>query len=777
MEAFAMYFLKSAIWLTGFALVYFLFLKNERFFLLNRFYLVAGILISFIFPLFTFHYQVELPAPDISQVVDFTPAGNISVAAPQQASSANQFNYRIILLILYLSGVLFFAFRLLRHIRSLIKSIDRAKINNLYQAKLIRASEFKSSFSFFNYIFINPSVGETEMEEIINHELVHVNQKHWFDLLLVELLRLFQWINPFAWIYTGFIRQNHEYIADEAALRQAPDPAVYKAVLVNQLFDSRVISLSNSFDYSLNKKRFDMMKKIVTSPYRKMKILFVLPVFAVVFYAFATPEYHYNAPSDNTANIDKANITIADVNQDSQQKSKVRIKNSDGSQAKPLVVIDGVISTKGVEEIDPATIASMSVIKDNQATVKYGEKGKDGVIEITTKGKSTTAVTTQTPAINQKTVKGIVSDENGQPLERVNIMSTGNPGNASSATTGKDGRLELNGVQPDASLLFYCQGYKGLTLKADFTQEMSVKMEKDPDYKAPSAQRQGPLVVIDGVITDKNYFEAPKELGYNLGIVKNIFGKKATDKYGEKGANGVMELTTRKKALEMGLKPEYFPRLAPEDYPTFQNQKWNSFRAWVTGHVKYPPEAQARKIEGWITVNFTVELDGTVSNPVPFGSVDPVLSDEVIRVIKSSPKWDPPKNPAVDMPFTSGVNIGFRLPDQIVKEEPFVVVEEMPMYPGGEGELLKFIAENTQYPDSAKAQKIEGKVIVRFIVNTEGDTEGMSILKGVHPLLDAEAVRVVGMLSGFKPGMQGGKAVPVWYMVPINFALPTTNQP
>jgi TonB family protein len=659
----------------------------------------------------------------------------------------------------------------------LIKSIDRAKINNLYQAKLIRASEFKSSFSFFNYIFINPSVGETEMEEIINHELVHVNQKHWFDLLLVELLRLFQWINPFAWIYTGFIRQNHEYIADEAALRQAPDPAVYKAVLVNQLFDSRVISLSNSFDYSLNKKRFDMMKKIVTSPYRKMKILFVLPVFAVVFYAFATPEYHYNAPSDNTANIDKANITIADVNQDSQQKSKVRIKNSDGSQAKPLVVIDGVISTKGVEEIDPATIASMSVIKDNQATVKYGEKGKDGVIEITTKGKSTTAVTTQTPAINQKTVKGIVSDENGQPLERVNIMSTGNPGNASSATTGKDGRLELNGVQPDASLLFYCQGYKGLTLKADFTQEMSVKMEKDPDYKAPSAQRQGPLVVIDGVITDKNYFEAPKELGYNLGIVKNIFGKKATDKYGEKGANGVMELTTRKKALEMGLKPEYFPRLAPEDYPTFQNQKWNSFRAWVTGHVKYPPEAQARKIEGWITVNFTVELDGTVSNPVPFGSVDPVLSDEVIRVIKSSPKWDPPKNPAVDMPFTSGVNIGFRLPDQIVKEEPFVVVEEMPMYPGGEGELLKFIAENTQYPDSAKAQKIEGKVIVRFIVNTEGDTEGMSILKGVHPLLDAEAVRVVGMLSGFKPGMQGGKAVPVWYMVPINFALPTTNQP
>ena len=57
------------------------------------------------------------------------------------------------------------------------------------------------------------------------------------------------------------------------------------------------------------------------------------------------------------------------------------------------------------------------------------------------------------------------------------------------------------------------------------------------------------------------------------------------------------------------------------------------------------------------------------------------------------------------MPFNSGVTVGFKLPDQITKEAPFVVVEEMPMYPGGEGELLKFLAENTQYPEAAKARK------------------------------------------------------------------------
>ncbi len=730
MEAFALYLLKSVIWLTGFALVYFIFLRNERFFHLKRYFLIAGILVSFIFPLVTFHYQVEMAATQVNPA-GIAPSEAVVTTAVNQVSHEKSFDFRFALLLVYLAGIFFLAFRTIRNTGILLKTINKTKINYRNRAKLVRTPEFSGSFSFFNFVFINPDVDGQELDVIINHELVHVNQKHWLDLLLVELLRMVQWINPFVWIYTRFIKQNHEYIADEGALQQASDPAVYKAVLVNQLFDARVISLSNSFNYSVNKKRFDMMKKIVTSPYRKMKILLVLPVFAIVFYAFASPEYQYISPSDNAMNIDQANINPADGNMDSQQKSSVKIKNSDGSQAKPLIVVDGKISAKGFEELDPETIASITVLKDASATEKYGKKGKDGVIEIITKANTT--ATTQASPISQKTVKGMVVNENGQPLEGVNIMSTGNPSDVSSVTTGKNGRFELNKVQPDASLLFSCSGYKGLIFKADFAKEMSIKMEKDPDYKG-FVQPPGPLVVIDGEITDKNYMDAPKELGYDLAIVNNLFGKAASDKYGEKGAYGVMEITTRKKAKESGLKPEYFPRLTPEDYPTFQNQKWTSFREWVTDQVKYPSEARGQKIEGWVTVNYTVGLDGTISNPVALGAANQVLSGEVIRVIQSAPKWDPPKNPAVDVPFNGSVNVGFKLPDQIEKEEPFVVVEEMPMYPGGEGELLKFLAENTRYPEEAIAQKIEGKVIIRFIVNTDGDTEGISVLKGVHPL-------------------------------------------
>ncbi|MBN1107697.1 MAG: energy transducer TonB [Bacteroidales bacterium] len=103
--------------------------------------------------------------------------------------------------------------------------------------------------------------------------------------------------------------------------------------------------------------------------------------------------------------------------------------------------------------------------------------------------------------------------------------------------------------------------------------------------------------------------------------------------------------------------------------------------------------------------------------------------------------------------------------------EPFVVVEEMPMFPGGETELLKYIGEHTNYPEVAKENNIQGRVIVRFCVTAKGTVSQISVLKGVDPELDKEAVRVVSTLPTFKPGKQGGKPVPVWYMVPITFTL------
>lgn len=95
----------------------------------------------------------------------------------------------------------------------------------------------------------------------------------------------------------------------------------------------------------------------------------------------------------------------------------------------------------------------------------------------------------------------------------------------------------------------------------------------------------------------------------------------------------------------------------------------------------------------------------------------------------------------------------------------------MSVFPGGETELQKYNAEHTQYPEVAKENNIQGKVFVKFCVTSKGDVDKVSISKGVDPELDAEEIRVVKTLPPFKPAKQGGKPVPVWFTVSINFQL------
>ena len=114
-------------------------------------------------------------------------------------------------------------------------------------------------------------------------------------------------------------------------------------------------------------------------------------------------------------------------------------------------------------------------------------------------------------------------------------------------------------------------------------------------------------------------------------------------------------------------------------------------------------------------------------------------------------------------------------------EEPqeeviFQVVEEMPQFPGGLGEAMKFLAKNIKYPVEAQQAKIEGRVIVRFVVGRDGSVSDVEVMRGVSPELDAEAVRVVSMMPKWIPGKQRGKAVAVKYTMPIMFRLQTPAQ-
>lgn len=104
-------------------------------------------------------------------------------------------------------------------------------------------------------------------------------------------------------------------------------------------------------------------------------------------------------------------------------------------------------------------------------------------------------------------------------------------------------------------------------------------------------------------------------------------------------------------------------------------------------------------------------------------------------------------------------------------EEIFQVVEEQPEFPGGMGEMMKFLQANIQYPKEAQAKGIQGRVIVQFVVNSDGSICDEKIFKPVDPQLDAEAIRVIRSMPNWKPGMQRGKPVRVRFTLPVTFRL------
>jgi len=254
---------------------------------------------------------------------------------------------------------------------------------------------------------------------------------------------------------------------------------------------------------------------------------------------------------------------------------------------------------------------------------------------------------------------------------------------------------------------------------------------------------------------------------------------------------------TATAAMSKSGEPE--PFVVVEVMPMFPGGD-SALLAYLSLNTKYPETAKANNIQGRVIIRFCVTETGGVDLISVLKGVDPEIDKEAIRVVSTLPTFKPGKQGGKDVPVWYMVPISFGLSDKslmpppppppppatevviidgikVEKEkgdgssEPFVIVEEMPMFPGGDPAMLDYISNNVVYPGYAKANNISGKVILRFCVTEKGNVERATVLRGVHPSLDEEALRVVNTLPAFKPGKQKGKEVPVWYMVPVTFTL------
>ena len=204
---------------------------------------------------------------------------------------------------------------------------------------------------------------------------------------------------------------------------------------------------------------------------------------------------------------------------------------------------------------------------------------------------------------------------------------------------------------------------------------------------------------------------------------------------------------------------------------------------WLGQNIKYPAEAIEKEIQGRVILQIIVEKDGTITNAVVAKGVHPLLDNEALRVINQSPKWEPGKQngEAVRVKYTLPVlfKLNDKASENASKEEQnnpdengvYQVCEEMPEFPGGMQECMKWLGKNIKYPTEAIEKGIQGRVILQMVVEKDGSITNAKVVRSVDPLLDKEALRVINLSPKWTPAKHKGEAVKVRYTLPVMFRL------
>lgn len=279
------YILQVIIFQLVFLLIYEFWLQKETFFNLNRGYLLATPLMSFLIPFIRISsLQETAPAMVFQNISDNTVIWLPEVfigGSPQNeqlaisSATAPNMNWWLIIYIIGVVIALGVFFYKLYRLEKLSKS------SRLIQDKYFKIYEIPNSnaaFTYFESLYIGAQISEKEREQIITHELVHLHQKHGLDLILFEFLKIAFWFNPMVYLYQSRLATLHEFIADENTVRKTGKKSYFEGLL-NTAFGTSNISFTNQFfNHSLIKKRIIMLQKNKSNSISKFKFLIIIPL-------------------------------------------------------------------------------------------------------------------------------------------------------------------------------------------------------------------------------------------------------------------------------------------------------------------------------------------------------------------------------------------------------------------------------------------------------------------------------------------------------------------
>lgn len=300
-----MYFFRSGLVLGLFCAVYYVFLRKDSHFSMNRFFLLMGLISSAFLPFAIIRYTIFVDGGSVANQDFFTPIvlhPNVSPGVVVQKTNA--LSWFALLVGSYLLIVGLMLFRLLLQLVN-VSLIKRKSEKHVWKGlDVFVHPEVKTPFVFYNRIYLNSrSYLQDNYAAILTHERIHLMQHHWIDVLLSEIFIAFQWFNPLAWYYGKVIKQNLEFLADRGVLEAGFKLENYLQTIICETMGAEAIVLANHFRFSQNKRRLKMMKIVKTSKWRQLKLLFALPILGVLLWAFSEPVYRFSESQSITTSV------------------------------------------------------------------------------------------------------------------------------------------------------------------------------------------------------------------------------------------------------------------------------------------------------------------------------------------------------------------------------------------------------------------------------------------------------------------------------------------
>jgi len=278
----------------------------------NRFYFLVMLVFTFIIPLLQPDVLINPKTISGSPFINYIPSLNITHPANNHITSKSTINISIVFLTIFIGGIVVCFLRFIMQLMSIRKITSKACLTNITSdIKLYHLNMDIVPFSFANAVYVNRHKHTlSELEDIIKHESVHVNQLHTIDIMLAEFVCILNWYNPFIWLIKHAVKQNLEFLADDAVINDGTDRKSYQYLLlkVTGYSPSNIIS---SFNLSSLKQRIYMMNKTKTSQKHLLKLFFVLPLLIITMFAFR----------DNNATV--LNATSTTVKEDTFMLSEL----------------------------------------------------------------------------------------------------------------------------------------------------------------------------------------------------------------------------------------------------------------------------------------------------------------------------------------------------------------------------------------------------------------------------------------------------------------------